>query len=246
LQQVEEIIEHERLWLLFQPIASMRGDANERYEALLRLRDSEGQEIVPGSVFGVVYNHQLGQTLDRWVIDHALEILRQRRQTTTLFIKILPITMQDRTFSSWLRERLEQTGVEAQHLVFAVAEATAERSLRDMFAFLGGIKLLGCGFCLDRFGRGTDSPGLLKNLGADYVKLDMYFVNNLAKDAKKQAQLRTLVEGLETLGAATVVGGVEEVKTMPILWSLGVDLIQGFFLQRPYREMSYDFSGTAF
>ncbi|MCB1778458.1 MAG: EAL domain-containing protein, partial [Candidatus Competibacteraceae bacterium] len=99
---------------------------------------------------------------------------------------------------------------------------------------------------LDRFGRGTDSLGLLKNLGADYVKLDMYFVNNLAKDAKKQAQLRTLVEGLEALGAATVVGGVEEVKTLPILWSLGVDLIQGFFLQRPYREMSYDFSGMAF
>ncbi len=154
--------------------------------------------------------------------------------------------MQDRTFSGWLRERLEQTGVEAQHLVFSVAEATAERSLRDMFAFLGGIKLLGCGFCLDRFGRGTDSLGLLKNLGADYVKLDMYFVNNLAKDTKKQAQLRILVEGLETLGAATVVGGVEEVKAMPILWSLGVDLIQGFFLQRPYREMSYDFSGAAF
>ena len=33
---------------------------------------------------------------------------------------------------------------------------------------------------------------------------------------------------------------------MPILWSLGVDLIQGFFLQRPYGEMSYDFSGAAF
>ncbi len=246
IEQVEEIIEHERLWLLFQPIASMRGDTNERYEVLLRLRDNEGQEVVPGSVFGVVYNHQLGQTLDRWVIDHALEMLQQRRQTTTLFIKILPITMQDRTLSGWLRERLEQTGVEAQHLVFAVAESTAERSLRDMFGFLGGIKLLGCGFCLDRFGRGADSLGLLKNLGADYVKLDMYFVNNLVKDPTKQAQLRALVKELEVLGAATVVGGVEDVKSMPILWSLGVDLIQGFFLQRPDREMSYDFADTAF
>ena len=246
LKQIQEIIEHERLWLLFQPIASMRGDANERYETLLRLRDSEGQEIVPGSVFGVVYNHELGQTLDRWVIDHALEMLRHRQQTTTLFIKVLPVTMQDRTFSGWLRERLEQTEVEAQRLVFAVAESTAERSLRDMFGFLGGIKLLGCGFCLDRFGRGTDSLGLLKNLGADYVKLDMYFVSKLAIDTKKQEQLRELVEKLEALGAVTVVGGVENVKTMPILWSLGVDLIQGFFLQRPYREMSYDFSGAAF
>ena len=246
LEQVREIVAHERLWLVFQPIASMRGDTNERYEVLLRLRGNDGQELVPGSVFGVVYNHELGQALDRWVIEHVLDMLRQRQRKTTVFIKILPVTLQDRTLSGWLRERLEQTGVEAQNLVFEVAESTAERSLRDMFGFLGGIKMLGCGFCLDRFGRGADSLSLLKNLGADYVKLDMYFVNGLAKDPKKQAQIKELTKNLETLGAATIVGGVEDVKAMPILWSLGVDLIQGFFLQHPYREMSYDFSGAAF
>ncbi|MFZ1643748.1 MAG: EAL domain-containing protein [Candidatus Contendobacter sp.] len=246
LDQVREIFEHERLWLMFQPIASMRGNTNERYEVLLRLRGSDGQELVPGSVFGVVYNHEVGRMLDRWIIEHVLDMLRQRQSATTVFIKILPVTMQDRTLSNWLRERLEQTGVEAQRLVFQVAEATAERSLRDMFGFLGGIKMLGCGFCLDRFGRGADSLSLLKNLGADYVKLDMYFVNGIARDPKKQAQIRELVQNLETLGATTIVGGIEDVKAMPILWSLGVDLIQGFFLQRPYREMSYDFSETAF
>ena len=244
LDQVREIVEHERLWLVFQPIASMHGDANERYEVLLRLRGDDGQELVPGSVFGVVYNHELGRTLDRWVIEHVLDLLRQRQLKTTVFIKILPVTLQDRTLSSWLRERLEQTDVEAQRLVFQVAEATAERSLRDMFGFLGGIKMLGCGFCLDRFGRGADSLSLLKNLGADYVKLDMHFVNGIAKDAKKQIQIKELTQNLDALGATTIVGGVEDVKAMPILWSLGVDLIQGFFLQHPNREMSYDFTGA--
>jgi len=246
LEEVREIVAHERLWLVFQPIASMRGDTNERYEVLLRLRGGDGQELVPGSVFGVVYNHELGRVLDRWVIEHVLDLLRQRQSKTTAFIKILPVTLQDRTLSGWLNERLEQTGVEAHCLVFAVAETTAERSLRDMFGFLGGIKMLGCGFCLDRFGRGADSLALLKNLGADYVKLDMYFVNNIAKDPKKQTQFKELVQTLETLGVSTIVGGVEDVKAMPILWSLGVDLIQGFFLQHPYREMSYDFAGSAF
>jgi len=246
LEQVHEIIEYERLWLVFQPIASMRGDTNERYEVLLRLRGSDGQELVPGSVFGVVYNHELGRTLDRWVIEQVLNMLRQRQLMITVFIKILPVTLQDRTLSGWLRERLEQTGVEAQRLVFEVAEATAERSLRDMFGFLGGIKMLGCGFCLDRFGRGTDSLTLLKNLGADYVKLDMTYVTGIAKDSTKQEQIKELVQNLEALGASIIVGGVEEVKAMPILWSLGVDLIQGFFLQHPYREMSYDFAGPAY
>lgn len=246
LNQVHEIMDHEWLWLVFQPVASMRGDVNERYEVLLRLRDSQGQELVSGSVFGVVYNHELGLALDRWVIQQTLEMLQQRQTTTTLFIKILPITLQDKTLGAWLRERLEETGVEAQRIVFEVAESTAERSLRDMFTFLSGIKLLGCGFCLDRFGRGADSLNLLKNLGADYVKLDMYFVNNLAKDPKKQAQLKELVHRLDALGAATIVGGVEDVQAMPVLWSLGVDLIQGFFLQHPYREMSYDFANAGF
>ena len=246
LEQVREIVEHERLWLVFQPIASMRGDTNERYEVLLRLRGNDGQELVPGSVFGVVYNHELGLALDRWVIEHVLDMLRQRQRKTTVFIKILPVTLQDRTLSGWLRERMEQAGVEPQSLVFEVAESTAERSLRDMFGFLGSVKMLGCGFCLDRFGRGVDSLSLLKNLGADYVKLDMYFVNGLAREPKKQAQIKELVQNLDALGAATIVGGVEDVKAMPVLWSLGVDLIQGFFLQHPYREMSYDFSGAAF
>lgn len=246
LEQVREIIEQERLWLVFQPIVSMRGEALERYEILLRLRDREGTEVVPGSVFGVVHNHQLGLNLDRWVIEHTLSILRERRTPITVFIKVLPVTLQDRTLSAWLRERLDQFGVEAERIVFEVAEATAERSMRDMFGFLGGIKLLGCGFCLDRFGRGSDSLALLKNLGADYVKLDMYFVNGLSKDENKQAQLKELVQNLEALGAATIVGGVEDVKAMPILWGLGVDLIQGFFLQQPYREMSYDFASSIF
>jgi diguanylate cyclase (GGDEF)-like protein len=246
LNQTQEIVDRQWLWLVFQPIVSMRGGPDERYEVLLRMRDREGRELVPGSVFGVVHSHPLGVTLDRWVIEHALEILRQRQSTTMVFIKVLPVTLRDRTLGSWLRERLEQTGVEGRSIVFEVAEATAERGLRDMFAFLSDIKMLGCGFCLDRFGRGADSLGLLKNLGADYVKLDMYFVNNLAKDSKKQSELQVLVQGLEVLGAATIIGGVEDIKTMPILWSLGVDLIQGFFLQQPYREMSYDFSGAAF
>jgi predicted signal transduction protein with EAL and GGDEF domain len=143
LEQVQEIIEHERLWLVFQPIASMRGDANERYEVLLRLRDSEGQEIVPGSVFGVVYNHQLGQMLDRWVIDHALEMLRQRRSNDHAVHQNPAHHHAGSDLERLVAGTAGTNRGRGERIVFEVAEATAERSLRDMFGFLGGIKLLG-------------------------------------------------------------------------------------------------------
>ncbi|PIE83293.1 MAG: hypothetical protein CSA09_02135 [Candidatus Contendobacter odensis] len=245
LKQVRQIIERGRLWLMFQPVVSMRGDTNERYEVLLRLRDDEGNTLEAGSVFGAVYDHELGLALDRWVINHALEMLRGRQLTTTLFIKVLPATLRDQSLRTWLSGKLNSSQVDAQQIVFSVAELSARQNMNDMLAFLRCVKMLGCGFCLDRFGRGEDSLHLLRNLGADYVKLDMHFVNRLAKDKGKQEQLASLVEMLDELGVATVVGGVEDVDTMPILWSLGIDLIQGFFLQQPDREMSYDFIGSS-
>lgn len=246
IKQVQEAIKNEWMWLVFQPVASMRGDANERYEVLLRLRNSEGQDVAPGKIFGMVYDHTSGLELDRWVITQALDMLKQRRRTTTLFIKLLPVTLQDKGFAAWLRERLEKTAVPGQSLAFQISETTAERSLSTVVAFLRGIKVLGCGFCVDHFGQSDNSLNLIRSVGADYVKLDMRFANNLAKDTRKQAQLKELVEKLAEIGVATIVCGVEDVQTMPIVWGLGVDLIQGFFLQRPYREMSYDFSGGAF
>ena len=147
------------------------------------------------------------------------------------------------TFSGWLRERLEQTGVEAQHLVFAVAEATAERSLRDMFAFWAASSYWGAGFAWTVLAEGRIRWACSRTWAPTTSNWTCTLSTTWPRTPRNKAQLRILVEGLETLGAATVVGGVEEVKAMPILWSLGVDLIQGFFLQRPYREMSYDFSG---
>lgn len=246
LEQIAEILESQRLWLAFQPIASLRGDASERYEALLRMRTADGQELRPRAVFDVVSRHELGRRLDRWVMERVFELLGKRQSLTTLFIKILPVTTRDPALSDWLRRRLEQAGLEGQRLVFAVAEENAEHVVRDMFGFLGAIKSLGCGFCLERFGKNADSLTLLKNLGADYVKLDRAALDGITDDPDRREQLQALVQSLDALGATTIVSGVEDVQVLPILWSLGVDLVQGFFLQRPNREMSYDFTEFTF
>ena len=39
-----------------------------------------------------VHNHQLGLKLDRWVIEHAIAMLRQRKAPITLFINCLLYT----------------------------------------------------------------------------------------------------------------------------------------------------------
>ncbi len=248
LKKIEQALEQERMHLMFQPIVSLRGDRGERYEVLLRVSNNEDRELLPETVFGITQRHPLGIALDRWVVAHSIRQLKERQAkvpATTLFIKVLPATLQDNSLKDWLKDLLEKTRMNAGHLVFQVAETTAERDLRELFGFLQIIKRLGCGFCLDRFGHKANSLALLKNLGADYVKLDMYFVHGLVGDEAKQQQLKELVRGLEGLKVPAIVGGIEDMQTLPVLWSYGINYVQGFFLQPPHEEMSYDFASDA-
>jgi EAL domain-containing protein (putative c-di-GMP-specific phosphodiesterase class I) len=70
--------------LLFQPIVSLRGDTTERYEVLLRMRNREGWELLPETVFSLVKRHRIGMVLDRWVIAHSIRMLRERQGARTV------------------------------------------------------------------------------------------------------------------------------------------------------------------
>lgn len=248
LEEITEAVRQERLSLLFQPIVSLRGDQSERYEVLLRMHNSEGRELLPETVFGLTQQHPLAKALDRWVIARAIGLLSERRDRIplrTLFINISPATLQDQVLAVWLRERLEQARVKPKQLVFEVAQETAERYLEDSRQFLAQSRSLGCGFALERFGRRADAVSLLNTLAVDYVKLDAQLIQDLggSQAQKARQQLKNLVQSLEAFNTTVIVSGIEDLQTLPVLWSCGVNYVQGFFLQRPHEEMSYDFSG---
>jgi EAL domain-containing protein (putative c-di-GMP-specific phosphodiesterase class I) len=249
-EQVGEALLHGRLSLMFQPIVSLRNSRSERYEVLLRLYDQEGRELLPESVFDVVEQHALGARLDGWVISQSLRMLEapaQRDRPKTLFINLSPATLQSRAMRLWLRERLERAGVDRKQLVFEVSEETARRHLHQLRSFIADFADLGCGFSLERFGRRSDSLSLLERLDVNYVKLASHFVEDLKGQRADHVKglLRKLVDRLSAREVTIIMVGIEEMAPLTALWSCGVDCVQGFFLQRPQEEMSYDFSGQS-
>jgi diguanylate cyclase (GGDEF)-like protein len=245
LVEIREAVQQQRMNLLFQPIVSLRGDTTERYEVLLRMRNREGWELLPETVFTLVKRHRIGMVLDRWVIAHSIRVLRERRargQSAILFINISPTILQDEGLLNWLQGGLSKTGVPAASLVFEIAETTAELNKQALQPFLDGLKDLGCGLSLDHFSGHERAQTLLQLLRADYVKLDSQFAQNLLNDRERQQQLGHLARTLATLGVTTIVTGIEDAMTLPVLWSCGIDYVQGFLLQRPHTDMGYNFA----
>jgi EAL domain-containing protein (putative c-di-GMP-specific phosphodiesterase class I) len=88
-------------------------------------------------------------------------------------------------------------------------------------------------FALDNFGSGRDPQGLLESLGLDFIKIDGALVQSLTTDQEIQAKVRTLVEAARHKEVQTIAERVENANTMAVLWQLGVQYIQGYFVNAP-------------
>ena len=56
---------------------------------------------------------------------------------------------------------------------------------------------------------------------------------------------RQLAQELEALHITTVASSIENLATLQVLGSCGMKYVQGFFLQAPHTEMTYNFASGA-
>jgi EAL domain-containing protein (putative c-di-GMP-specific phosphodiesterase class I) len=100
-------------------------------------------------------------------------------------------------------------------------------------ALAGALRQKGFRFALDGFGSGRDSQGLLDSVPLDFVKIDGALVQGLTGDPQLQQRVRTLVDGATKRLIQTIGERVEDANTMAVLWQVGVQYIQGYFVNEP-------------
>jgi EAL domain-containing protein (putative c-di-GMP-specific phosphodiesterase class I) len=98
---------------------------------------------------------------------------------------------------------------------------------------LGALKKLGFRLALERFGSGRDPIKLLTAVPLDFIKIDGALVQDLAGNFETQTIVKKLVEAANKLKIETIAERVEDANTMAVLWQLGVQFIQGYFVNAP-------------
>ena len=92
---------------------------------------------------------------------------------------------------------------------------------------------LGFQFAIENFGSGRDSQNLLHHLASNFVKIDGSLMQGLANDRALQDQVKSLVDAAHGAQVATIAERVEDANTMAVLWQLGVEFVQGYFVSSP-------------
>jgi EAL domain-containing protein (putative c-di-GMP-specific phosphodiesterase class I) len=244
--RLEDALAGDGFDLVYQPLVSLTGGQEERYEARVRLHEEGDQPLGPGEFLHFAESAGLAPAIDRWVVAHVVATVAERQRAgkeTTVFLKISGNTLDDAEFLPHVAEQLREHDVQGSRLVFELNEPVAVTQLNQAKAFFRGITELRCGFALDQFGSGLNSFQLIKHLPAEYLKLDRTLVSDLNKSEETREKLKEIVENAHSLRRQIIAGYLEEATVLAMLWQYQVDLVQGHFLQEPQPEMNYDFTG---
>ncbi|MBV1907540.1 MAG: REC domain-containing phosphodiesterase [Pseudomonadales bacterium] len=240
LQTIDTAISNQKFSLLFQPIISLRGDADEHYEVFLRMQDDEHGNLAPGEFLEAAKENGAAGKIDRWVILQAIKILTEHRakgHSTRLTINLTYNSVIDPDFLEWLGVAIKAASMPSDALIFQITEADASVYLDKSAEFIDNLRSLHCRTSLGRFGLISEPFDLLNKLKVDFVKLDGSLVNGKDKET-----FTSIIKELQASGMLSVVPMVESAAVLASLWQAGANYIQGHYLQAPEKEMSYDFS----
>jgi multidomain signaling protein FimX len=245
LKQITHAIDNDRFQLLFQPIISLRGEAEQHYEAFLRMLEADGRQLRPDAFLPVAVAHDIAGKIDRWVILQSIKMISSHRasgQSTRLTVTVTANSVRDPEFPQWLGVALKAARLPSDAIIFQVTEQDAAAHMRETREFLTTLKTMHCRTSLSRFGIIDQPMELLGHMPVDFVKLDGSHVARLADDARRKEQLTTTIRDLQAAGKLTVIPMVESAATLSSLWQAGANYIQGHYLQEPSSEMDFDFS----
>ncbi|HEX7113915.1 MAG TPA: GGDEF domain-containing phosphodiesterase [Steroidobacter sp.] len=232
VQRIRAALMENRFRLLQQPIASLLGEDRGMFDVLVRMIDEQGEELLPAEFMAAAERNDLMKNIDRWVIGAAMTFCASR-PVKLLFVRLSKDSVRDKSLVQWLTNQLKATRVEPQRIAFQVSEQVAAEYLADTTELATALRKQGFAFALEHVGTGRDPLRMIAHLPIDYIKVDGTLMQGLAIDTDLQQRVRDLVDQAKAKNVATVAERVEDANTMAVLWQLGVEFIQGYFVNEP-------------
>ncbi len=217
-----------RIVLAFQPLIDTRTGAPAIYEALMRLRRTDGALVSPSSILPTAEKSELIQRVDHRILELALKKLMEDRNLR-LSVNMSGRTVMDAGFVSHLRAKLGPFPELATRLTIEFTETCAIEDVDATVRAVTEIKTFGARVAMDDFGAGHTSFKNLRRFNFDLVKIDGAFVQNLARSADDRFFVKTLVDLARHVGLPVVAEWVEDAETAKILTDWGVEYLQGDF-----------------
>jgi len=224
----------------YQPIFDAQTLKPVAAELLIRWHTDAGEWVSPAEFIPVAEEKGLIIELGRWQLEHVIARMADWDLISYgpfhLSVNVSAVQLARDDIAAWLITLLDRYGVSTHQITVEVTE-TAIINLNEQFeSNLAALATAGICLSIDDFGTGYSSLGCLRNLRADYLKIDRSFVVGIGQNHGDEEIILAMLALARSLNMKVVAEGVDKEHQLRFLQQAGCDLIQGYLLARPMPE----------
>ena len=235
LRRARDIIDSGSLRAHYQPIVQLKDGKVVAHESLIRLPANSALRA-PDDFFREARKEEITTQAEQACLDEGIRSWALHKPDTRLFLNLSAfaiIEMVDRLTITGVMRALHAASISPAALVIEITEHERVTDLPRLIAIAAELRAAGLRFALDDFGDGRSSLRLWAELRPEIVKIDKYFIHDVATEPVKVQTLRGLTRFAETFGTTLVAEGIETESELRVVRDLGVELGQGWFLGKP-------------
>lgn len=197
--------------------------------------------VSPGVFIPIAEEQNLDSAIGLQAIEAACDYISimesQQGGAIPLSVNISANQLLDSDFPEQAVKICEDNHVSPEYIELELTESVFIRDEKSAFKALHHLRECGFRLSLDDFGTGFSSLSYLRNFQFQVVKVDKSLVRGIHEDSRANALFLGVVAMLKSLQIEIVVEGVEIESHLPFMEQADVQLMQGFYFDKP---MPYD------
>jgi diguanylate cyclase (GGDEF)-like protein len=239
---LQHVIEEQRYTLLLQSIFDS-GDTSKimQSEVLLRISSPEGRLIPAGIFIPMVNHHNMTQIFDQMVIEAVMKRLEQPGAPgEPVAINLMPSSIRDHAFVSWVVDRLREKPAIAQRIRFEISDYAISQNMHAARLWADQLQSTGARMGIEHFGRGNTSINQLAQLRPAYLQIDGSFIRGIDQNRDNQQFVDSIIRMAHSHDIQVIAEFVETQEEIAMLRQLRVDGLRGYALSKPDIWKTYN------
>ena len=237
---IESAMLDDRIEVYYQPFYNVDKKKFTVAEALVRIRDREGNLIPPGEFIPVAERsgqiRELGIKIFEKVCVFLAKGRAQKLGLETVEVNLSAVQFDHENPSGFVQRIMQTYGIKPEWINLEITE-TGETEVRQaLHKNMDRLSSIGIDFSLDDFGTGRANLDYFVSMPLKIVKFDHSFTQGYFVDDKIHRVVSGMAKMIHDMGMKIVSEGVETEEQMKGMLELGVDYIQGFCFSRPIPE----------
>lgn len=233
---VKLALNENRVTCYFQPIYDAKTNTILKYEALVRIIDTNGDIISPFFFLSGLKHTNIHYKLTQRILSIVFEKFKDNDKHVSININFSDLINED--IENSIKEMCQDKNL-ASRLTFEILESD---EIENIQLFKEKIKLLhslGTKVSIDDFGSGYSNFRAVLDIEANYLKIDGSLIKNIDTNEKDFKVVHSIINFAKEANMKTVAEFVHSKNVYDKLLELDVDYMQGFYIAQP-KELLQD------